>query len=108
MPEQQTRPRPSDLAFAKYKRASAEYDLALFGEGNVGCNLPTGQDVKLSTTLWAALGEFFATEAEDAGALSWKLAVYRNEELFDGADTDGSYLRAIANDAHRLAYGRLP
>ena len=93
---------PTEAAYAAYKHAEAEFDLAWWSPENCGSDLPDDQSKPLRDKIIAARRAFFATPAEDLGAVLSKLHAYQCEEMYDGGDDEGEFTGHIAEDVRRL------
>jgi hypothetical protein len=100
-----TEPAGKDRAFfeahAAWRRAKAEWDLALYAPGMVGEDLPEDEDTRLCTAHCEALDAFFSTPSKSYAGFIWKLRAFRDEEVFHNDNVE-QVLATLITDLHRL------
>ena len=95
----------STLAFrAKYhayRYAKAQWDLLLYAPSMLDRDAPEAEDERLSDAHTAALFEVLQHPASSIALLARKLAVFRDEEVYD-YDRAAEIVACLAADANRL------
>lgn len=92
--------------YAASRRKRAEWDLASYADDALPHGPPDDvQDAHCDETA-DALNAYLLHPAEDLRALAIKLRVFRDEDIFDNWCRGREIVAVIAEDAHRLAFGR--